>query len=82
MAECVLSTERHGQRRSAAAKDAQIKLSMEECARGMEQSADYVALRAAQIKSSMEVSALGTEQRSDHAAAMDAQTNLSKEECA
>ena len=57
MEECALSTERHGQRRSAAAMDAQTKLSMEECACDMEQSADYAALKAAQIKSSKEGSA-------------------------
>jgi len=83
-AECVFSTGRHGQRRSAAGRDAQIEPEREECALGMEQSrrSNYAAVRDALKKPEREECAGGTEQRSINATVTDAQIESSMEVCA
>lgn len=65
-----------GQRTNdAAAKNAQIRLRQEECAKGTElRSNDDAAAKDALIKSSKEESALGMEQSANYAVVKDAQT--------
>ena len=69
----------------AEAKDAQIKLSTEECAGDMghqEGEGNYAAVKDAQNKSSMEECALVMGQRSNYAESMGAQIKFREEDCA
>ena len=67
----------------AAARDAQIMLRKEECARSMEQRSNYAAMMGAQIKLNREEYALGMEQqRANNAALMDAIINPNEMDCA
>ena len=73
------STGRHVQ-----LKDAQIKLSKEECASSMGQRANDAAMKDAKIKFGTEeyASGMGRRFKGNYAAVKDAQIKLSKEECA
>ena len=64
----MLGMEQRSRSKDAAVKDAQIMLREEECAKGTEQSLNYVALKDAPIKLRMEECVLSMEQSAAYAA--------------